>query len=597
MFTSIELSSVAVFKKSQVHTLAILLIGFLSLVSRGTAQEQLFPYCNTLKGPSISIEAQQKLEGMVSKFRSQIESQLRNLPYEKPTEIAKPSFFRSLGDMKGEMSGSWRDFKIVASEPPPFDGSIYNCAVVLNCNLQADELAPAAKSRPKQDRRLLDGIIRDSVVIVNGSVEITGYIYNSIVISTGPIRLKSYIYNSFVVSCYEGSKPAVDVTGGYLNHCIVVAKHCKTDSVRDSIVIGRADNIRSEAVKEWHLVSNQVESLGASLVSNQEEDAPPPPVVASGKVLLSKLLASEEQTEAALLADRLAEYTLTDEQVGLLIEAAKSAKSDALRNLLWHAIRLSRDFQGRAFLIETLPKAPGQALVTFLKSMRNLSPFDVPILIAIYNGGQPEGPKANIISDANAVLVDMSFRDWSRMTTQPGAINDNEEIDQVRFRATYDRRQDDATNAQIDMLRWMLTNGREDSHRIKAYHGLQTIRGSFREEKVPSHIELLQELLDSSADPKFRATVVESLSVGYNPEIIARYLNPAAHETDIVRLAAIKALRTTFFSSLDGVGNGAYIVRSGAERVLERVAAEDEAKEVRQAATALLEEIRKVSKN
>lgn len=571
------------------RTLVILFGAFALVSGSATAQDTFYAAVTSLKNTTDEV-AWRRLEKPLTELRKNIEKQAGRLPYEKPDDVPSFDSMRGIANASPGAHSLWMDFRIVSVEPPPSNGYINRCMAVIHSDLRADEKAPANRYKPKDRRHLWDGYIHSSIVIVDGSIDMDGYIANSIVLCTGPVKIQSYIANSLVISCYEGDDFSVDTRSGYINHSIVAAKKCRPNSARDCIIFGEVDgtDLRAADIKSWHMVSESIKALGIPA----RDYSQPEPVIAKGPGVASKLaalLATEDQIKAGMIAEELSDAILTKEQVSSLIENATSTTSDARRNAIWHTIRLSRDIAGQKYLRETLSTtATPQQRIRFIQSIKNPTIDDVPLLTDIYDSGIEEALDKNTrkeLDDVREQVVRVACIDWKKMVIDTSRSPELSEAESAERRTTYDRRQDRALEGQASIVRWLVRHGATDDHRLRAYAAMFIVTGWPNEHKWLEQTSLKEDLLASSPDPTFRVKVLEKFG---NSMPLAQFLDPQAGEVDVVRIAAIRAIRKLIFQEQQAlVGySGQYT------SLLNRVAREDEAASVREAASQLLEEFR-----
>ena len=216
---------------------------------------------------------------------------------------------------------------------------------------------PASRLRPGS--RMWSGYIYSAIAVVHGGIKMSGYVTDSIVIAAGPIEIDGYIQNSLVISLAEEPETGDHLEDGYVANALLVGRQAKIGSFRSATLIGKliSDDLRGgQIVTNDELVSKLVEICRPSAESRRspEWEAKKSFRAPDAAQLLPQLLDCEQDSEAAFLADLLAEFQLTDEQVGRLIRAADETASDKRRNTLWHTIRLSKPRIGSQYLLKRL---------------------------------------------------------------------------------------------------------------------------------------------------------------------------------------------------------------------------------------------------
>ncbi|MEM7477165.1 MAG: hypothetical protein AAF483_19455 [Planctomycetota bacterium] len=550
------------------------------------APEQLLPYCDSL-GMKATDAQWAEVETKLQRFQKAIESRLDKLPYEKPAEMATTSMLTSLPQAPAGEHDSWGRARHIAMKTPPKDCYIHTGAVILNGNMtrrvSQSELAGNGPYRPEIS---VGGYINKSVVIINGAAELEGYIYDSIVIALGPIRMESYIYNSLVVSCYKGEGFAVDVEQGYVNQAIVVGKSIRPGSARQCTLVGATDtdDNRGAVIRDLDLVADLIASLGPDQVDAPPVLRPVKPTGPNSAALLQTLLDTEEQTKIDQLADILSEFRLQSGQVEQLIEAAEAATSDARRNALLHTIRLSRDEKGREYLKEKLTSSSIAQRINFMHTLHNPAPFDVPLLVAIYKSYEPNEDTYQMrINDLGEQFMDTMTRNWEDLVADWNPSEEFGFFDRENSRNISERREKDAEHARHILLRWLVTNGERDNHRINAWKSALTAVSSWPKYNVSQSIrsQLAEELLATSDDPDFREKAVRALCVNQMEPVL--FLDE--DEPEQVRLAAIEIMELRATTQWNSYSTARYSTLQGYQKVLTDLAEYEDSKAVREAAT------------
>lgn len=551
---------------------------------------QLLPVCQAL-GDTATPSDWKMVAKMTAAIQENAESLADALPYAQRSKMAPPSAFTALLDPTPGDHSLWRDARHISKQPPPHDAYIHTAAAILNGNLTRPVPATTPKGTRFDPNVWWSGYINKSVVIVNGSIDMDGYIYDSIVIALGPIKVRGYIHNSLVISCYEGKEIAVDVSGGYVSQSLVIGRRCTPGSARQCMIFGdvQTDDLRGATLRDWSKAASLVRSLGGAKLPLPRVERPQPPATPTSESLLRLLLETEQLTLCQDVAHVLAEYRLKEQQVKQIVHAAEEASSDARRNALWHAIRLSRDHVGRKYLIKALvQQATTEQQITFLNTFANPAPFDVPLLVAIYKSASTA--EQNSIDDGLAhpqtQLMELSARPWESLASDwdpPIAVGHFELLDGNKIE---ERRQGDAEHAQHMLLRWLIKNGTREQDRLKAYQIAQTTTSNWPKYVVGQNtrLEMANDLMASSNLPKFRSLAVP---------LVARTIDPATflvtEEDAIVRLAALAAIGKIAEEAWTGYSNSRYdLVRRYSTALQDIVEDDNDVDEVRSAAKRLL---------
>lgn len=548
----------------------------------------LLPYCQQL-APGASHEQWKQVTRLVDAAKARAEQPLEELPYENLKDLAKPKLCFAALDAKPGTASLWRESRRVAKSAPPKSGYIHTAAIVLNGNLTR-RLTPAEAAGHADPRRRFnpdiawDGYIHSSVVIANGEIDITGQIYDSIVIARGPVKA-GYIYNSLVISCYDGDGPAVDTDDGYISRSLILAPTCRPGSARQSTIYSKVqgNDFRGAVMKPWSQAAEISLLLGANQVELPAVDRPQRPQPPDAAALLQKLLETEQLTVAVDVADVLAEYRVQEPQVAKIIEAAKSASSDARRNLLWHAVRLSRDHAGREHLLEAVAKKATDAQqVMFLQTWSNPTPDDVPLLTAMYQhwaaskAAMPptsqDDPAAEL-ADVGAAILRFAMRNWTDVVKEwdpPVALGFLENHDGNRIE---ERREGEAEHAQHLFLTWLIKHGAHETHQIQAYQAAMQPRGNWPRFNVTPEMRkrLTNELIATSNRPEFRATIVPVVAPLVDP---IRFLNP--EEDELVRLAALQEVARQAESAWTSYSTSRYTTVQRCLRAMKDIADDDD---------------------
>lgn len=148
------------------------------------------------------------------------------------------------------------------------------------------------------------------------------------------------------------------------------------------------------------------------------------------------------------------------------------------RNMIWHAIRLSRENSGQAYLRETLVKQAKPAeQIKFLHTLKNPSLDDVQLIIDIYASvpRREKGVAAEELDDVREQVMRMASLDWKLMVVDGSYTPGLEESEAIQQRAIATRRQDRALEGQVTLLRWLVRNGTTDEHRLRAFSAVRRV--------------------------------------------------------------------------------------------------------------------------
>lgn len=272
-------------------------------------------------------------------------------------------------------------------------------------------------------------------------------------------------------------------------------------------------------------------------------------VVAEGSMgskLVQQLIASESLSKSQLVADTLSEHMLTDEDVQSLINAAETSTSDPHRNVLWHALRYSRSRLGRDYLLKTLPAADVPLRIEFLQSLQNPAPFDVPVLVAIYESAEAEAATDEVL--LREFFLRLALGRWyETMTTDWHSTEDPQLYHDVG-----NRRGADADAAQLRVITYLVTKGHTLDARLaafeyKGHNWFQGIEGANR-------VRLAEQLLASAETPAERARLVSPLRHELPP---SRYLRKK--EPPEVKLAAVAAIADVVEDAWPGTAGYTYL--------------------------------------
>jgi hypothetical protein len=320
--------------------------------------------------------------------------------------------------------------------------------------------------------------------------------------------------------------------------------------------------------------------------------------------------------DANHVLDRLARFHLSSNQVKQLITAANEEQSDSKRVVLWQAIRMSHDYSGRDYLINTLVgKSSVQMQLQFIEKLRNPSRFDVPILASLYNGrsrrgnenieadstvhgyggkatepGQTaaevpnsNGYKSDLFNVPNAIVELTCLTNWKSsvidrtLTPFREEDYDTEAMNEKRLLLS-GKISKEAELAQHAMVHWLIRNGFEDGHRISAFERF-VHNSDFQTNRTIVH-DYGFDLLKDLTNPTSKAKIVTLVGPSVDP---SRFL--VVGEADEVRLSAVKAIEKAVIESRKA--HSSLIFRDVTlvyKPILEMVQASDPSPDVRHAA-------------
>lgn len=220
---------------------------------------------------------------------------------------------------------------------------------------------------------------------------------------------------------------------------------------------------------------------------------------------LAAFLSAEQAGAMHVLGNWLATYNLDESQVDKLIAAAGATTSEERRNLLWHALRCTRSRAAREYLQRNLVEDSDKATrLRFLHSFTNLDPFDVPLLISLYQAAEDEPrdksgalmPLANV-QDA---IVQLATREDSALAAElngrPDFIPDGGTYPLNQHRAKQ------ARQAKAELLVWIARNTSLEAHRLIVILPAYDILGSDHQK------QLALDLLAIVKQPSERARIM-----------------------------------------------------------------------------------------
>lgn len=284
---------------------------------------------------------------------------------------------------------------------------------------------------------------------------------------------------------------------------------------------------------------------------------------------LQELVDSRVDIDTRLSVDRLSCFHLSPAQVEKLTAAADEEVSYEKRVLLWQAMRQSRDAKTRDYLIRVLRKAGVESQIQFLDEIENLTRFDVPILVALYTGqglhptksasehSSVAGHRDSGIRDGDALaefgdrfdvrrrIVELACSvQWRADSTISASwqsaglpLLDEKVFKETGFNRiqSSELRRGEAELAQEKIVYWLIKNGYEDEHRLKAFETFLNHGKSWRSRH--SYVGMGSDLLCGLDKPESRAKAVHLVMTWVDP-----YTFLFAQEPEIVRLSAIEAM-------------------------------------------------------
>jgi hypothetical protein len=316
---------------------------------------------------------------------------------------------------------------------------------------------------------------------------------------------------------------------------------------------------------------------------------------------LSALIESKDQTDSSVYLDRLENFHLSASQLDMLCKSASQEESDGKRIVLWQALRQSRDTRSRDVLIKILVhESSVDERIEFIEQMHNLSRSDIPVLIALYNSQRPKKKKiapsfgeqnalsSNDLLDVPHKIVELACHtEWSSLSTMTGFTypGDKRQEDRSKWVESMNKRGIEASSAQEDFIFWLIKNGFDDNHQIKAYVAFSRYGSSWDRQKVYANME--RELLRGMDSPESLAVALPIVKTRIEP---VRYLN--SKEANIVRLAAIQAMENkVLYAFSSQIVLSFWDVIALYKPILESAVDSDPSPEVKAAAQRLLDRI------
>lgn len=303
----------------------------------------------------------------------------------------------------------------------------------------------------------------------------------------------------------------------------------------------------------------------------------------SATLVLNQFLSETEAGTLVALADLLETYTLTEEQVRELLRAAQVETSEERKIILWHALRCSRSRAAREYLLRNVAEDSEPSLqVRFVQSLTQPTPFDVPILCALYQRPAPAAEEALSLRKPDEPslpdeIVKLATRDLDdlspRLRLPPQFATPDGGLGPVN-----DLRQRRAQQAKTDLLVWLAKNAASEAHRLTAVDAaLECLEGEHQK-------RFAKDVLALSKDPDSRANLI--------PRLLRRYAFDAfpllvdERETEATKLGVLRGLHmfaSSYGYSLSTLDHG--------QETLQYVAQTDDSDKVREAARRLLRRI------
>lgn len=296
---------------------------------------------------------------------------------------------------------------------------------------------------------------------------------------------------------------------------------------------------------------------------------------------LAAFLSAEQTGAMHVLGNWLATYNLDESQVDQLIAAARASTSEERRNLLWHALRCTRSRAAREYLQRNLVEdSDPTTRLRFLDSFTNLDPFDVPLLIALYQAAE-EGPRGKpdlpmpqaSVQDA---IIQLATREDSALAAE---LNGRPEfIPDGGTYAIHQHRGKQVRQAKAELLAWIARNTKRESHRLAVILPAYDILGSDHQK------QLALDLLAIVKQPQERARIMPLVCRRYGIDLVPYLVKESEDET--TRLAILEALHmlgSSYGYSMTAISHG--------QSTYQWVARHDPSPKVREAAARLLDRL------
>lgn len=293
---------------------------------------------------------------------------------------------------------------------------------------------------------------------------------------------------------------------------------------------------------------------------------------------LAAFLSAEQAGAMHVLGNWLATYNLDESQVDKLIAAAGATTSEERRNLLWHALRCTRSRAAREYLQRNLVEDSDKATrLRFLHSFTNLDPFDVPLLISLYQAAEDEPrdksgalmPLANV-QDA---IVQLATREDSALAAElngrPDFIPDGGTYPLNQHRAKQ------ARQAKAELLVWIARNTSLEAHRLIVILPAYDILGSDHQK------QLALDLLAIVKQPSERARIMPLICRRYGIDLVPYLVKDSEEEaTKLAILEALHMLGSSYGYTMSAVSHG--------QSTYQYLSKNDPSPQVREAAARLL---------
>lgn len=193
--------------------------------------------------------------------------------------------------------------------------------------------------------------------------------------------------------------------------------------------------------------------------------------------------------------------------------------------------------------------------------------------------------KKDTFGTVTSKVMELLNRDWSTLVSEFRAEHGASDSLQLRALNIADRRREEAYATRDEFAKWLISNGTQDEHRISAYR-VASSQPWPRSSRVSAMPELANELFNSSEEPRFRAKIIPLISNFIPPET---FLSRTSREVNAVRVAAVNAIASRVMEAWNSTAISSYLQQY--QPILQRLAKEDESREVRQAAEEALADI------
>jgi len=315
--------------------------------------------------------------------------------------------------------------------------------------------------------------------------------------------------------------------------------------------------------------------------------------------VLQELLASEQAGEMELLVNCLETFNLEQPQIERLIAAARETSSEERRNLLWQALRQTRSTAAREFLrLQLVEDCDHTSRVRYLRSLKNLAPFDVPLLTALFQGAEkmnaekantekansehktPEPPRGIIEDDLRDLILQLITRETSGLAeptpSWPEEYRDEKVAPPYMITA---RRTEQAKQAQAQLLRWLAENAAQEKYRLAA------VLPAYRVLDSGVQGEFSRGLLAAAKTPEERVRLYPLVMKSWGMDLVPLLIREQSSEAD--KLGIMQAMHEHGSSYGYSIGSLSHGVST-----YEFVSKNDASPKVRAAAEVLLKRLR-----